>query len=131
MNKPHVNNTIVGYSLELKPGANAEEFEKFMAAQPGEEPRAIYSLSKTLGSDSRYLWTAQIGENSGGVDRAARPLVLRDVLDVIAAASAAFPVEITLAFWCPFHTASGLIDEFNKLPGLFINFHGATVATAP
>ena len=131
MSSPHVNNTIVGYSLELKTGANAQEFEEFMASQVANRPLAVYRLSKDAGSETAYLWTAQIGEQSGGVSRAGHPLVLHQVLDVISALSKAFPVEITYAFWSPFHTASGLIGEFNKLPGLMKNFDSTAVTAVP
>jgi hypothetical protein len=121
MSNVHLDHSIVGYFLTLKPEAPVQEFEKFLSTQVADKGMATYRLSKALNEDRVYLWTAQI-DNAGGVDRAGRPLVLDGVLGVISKVRQTFPVEITQAFWCPVRTPEALIGEFNKLPGILVSF---------
>ena len=125
MIKTHLNHTIVGYFLTLKPEANVQEFERFLSAQEPGENFAPSTLSKALNGELVYLWTVRIGENDGVVDRGGRPLILDGVLARISRVSRAFPVEIKEAFWCPVQTPEALIGEFNKLPGMLIKFAAA------
>ena len=128
MSKVHLNHSVVGYFLTLKPEANVQEFERFLSAQVFDESHgrvATYTLSKALNAERVYLWTAQIGDNAGGVDRQSKSLILDGVLEVISEVGKAFPVEVTQTFWSPARTPEALVDEFNKLPGMMGKFHSA------
>ena len=128
MSKVQLNHSVVGYFLTLSPEANHQEFEqsllKLISSEQisRESGGAIFTVSKALNAERGYLFTALIGDNSGGVDRQSKPLVLRAVLDVISEIQKTFPVKITQAFWSPARTPEALIDEFNKLPGMMGKF---------
>src|SRR5437868_6171459 len=100
MNKVQLDHSIVGYFITLGAEANAQEFEQFVSAEVSsafvslEKGGATFTLSKALNAERGYIWTAQIGDNPGGVDRQSKPLVVRAVLDVISAMQARFPVQI-------------------------------------
>lgn len=130
MNKMHLDHSILGYFLELAPEANVQDFERFfdraLSAQiVDESSAATYTLSKALNAEGGYLWTIQIGDLLGGVDRQSKPLVLRAVLDVISEMRKTFPVKITQAFWSTAMTPEALIGEFNKLPDMMGKFSSA------